>query len=182
MPEKNTYRLLNPYIEGTMDTVVKARNSFSAGKKLYNTISNYFTNHVDDFYMTLQNVETGQLSHFKIGERRDENGAVDFEMIKLDKNFTPDLEKQLINNVNKIDKQSGGRKNIDDSDTEFSSESECFRFPLQPITKFIYFYLPYYKLNLVGLNPLDIARIFMPTFGFIYNPSIEIRFDLYRYF
>ncbi|ANB50505.1 hypothetical protein [Powai lake megavirus] len=182
MSEKNTYRLLNPYIEGTVDTVVKSRNSFSAGKKLYNSISNYFTNHVDDFYMTLQNVETGQLSHFKIGEKRDENGDVNFEMNKLEKNFTPELEKQLITSVKKIDKQTGGKKHYNDSDDSSSEESECFKFPLQPITKFIYFYMPYYKLNLVGLSPIDMARIFMPTFGFTYNPSLEIRFDLYKYF
>ncbi len=31
--QKHTYRLINPLIEGSVNTVVKARNSFSVEKK-----------------------------------------------------------------------------------------------------------------------------------------------------
>ncbi|XWV26507.1 hypothetical protein QJ857_gp0562 [Tupanvirus soda lake] len=191
MSSKNAYRLINPYIEGSLDTVVRASNSFSAGKKLYNTISDFFTNHVDDFYMTIQNVETKELSHFKIGEKRSDNGMVDFKLIKLDDRFKPDLEKKLVTNIEKLSKQSGGRhhhrRHYDDDDDDTTSESTTeerdyyYRIPIQPITRFVYFYLPYYKLNAVGLSPLDTTRIFMPMFNLPINPSLEIRFDLFRY-
>lgn len=187
MSSKNAYRLINPYIEGSLDTVVRASNSFSAGKKLYKTISDYFTNQVDDFYMTVQNVESKELSHFKIGEVRGENGMVDFKLAKLDDRFAPDLEKKLLSNVDKMSKQSGGRhrhrhQRDDDTTTESSSEdSDYLKIPIQPISKFVYFYLPYYKLNAVGMSPLDTSRIFMPMFSLPINPSLEIRFDLYRY-
>jgi hypothetical protein len=188
MSAKNAYLLINPYIEGSLDTVVRAKNSFSAGKKLYNTISNYFTNQVDNFYMTVQNLETKDLSHFKIGEKRDENNTVNFNLAKLDDRFNPDLEKKLITSIEKLSKQSGGkhhhrnRKEDDESSSSSSSSSEerdFFKFAPQPITRFTYFYLPYYKL--VGLNPLDASRIFLPMFNLPINPSLEIRFDLYRY-
>lgn len=196
MSEKNAYRLINPHIEGSLDTVVRARNSYTAGKKIYGTISNYFTNPVDDFYMSIQNVETKDLTHFRIGEKRDANGFVDFELVRLDNKFNPDLEKKLINNVEKISKQYGGKhhkhhkhhkdhinnkdEDYDESSSESSSsEEDYYRYANQPITRFTYFYLPYYKLNTIGLSPLDSSRIFLPMFNLPINPSLEIRFDLY---
>lgn len=190
MSTKNTYRLLNPYIEGSINTVINADNSFSAGKKIYKTISNFFTNHVDDFYMTLQNLETKNLTHFKIGEKKGENGFVDYYIIKLDGNFSKELEKKLINNVEKLMQQNGGsheKKNDDDDDNDSpsesssSSEKKYYQYVMQPISKFIYFTLPYYKLQLIGLTPYDISRIYLPMFSLPINPSLEIRFDLYRY-
>ena len=183
MSTKNAYRLINPYIEGSIDTVVKASNSFSGGKKLYNTISNFFTNHVEDFYMTIQNVETKDLTHFRIGEKRGNNDIVDFNVARLDEKFSPDLEKKLIANVEKLEKQSGGKHHHhdDDSTTESSSDDfDYYRIPVQPISRFTYFYLPYYKLNIIGLSPFDSSRIFMPMFSLPINPTMEIRFDLYR--
>lgn len=188
MTTKNAYRLINPYMEGSIDTVIRARNSFSAGKKIYNTISNYFTNHLDDFYMTIQNVETKELSHFKIGEKRsNDKSMVDYTIIKMDKQFPNELENKLIDNIAKLEKQQGGKhKNEDDSSSSSSSSSDSdsdhWNIPVQPVSKFIYFYLPYYKLHAYGITPLDAARIFLPTFGLAVNPSMEIRFDLYKYF
>jgi len=187
MSKKNAYRLLNPYIEGSVDTVVRAKNSFNAGKKMYNTISNYFTNHLEDFYMTVQNVETKELTHLKINEKRSENGTVDYNLVKIEEKFNPDLEKKLINIVENLEKQTGGKhhKNNDvddDSSSESSSEDDFYDYPVQPIRRFTYFYLPYYKLNMVGLSPLDSARFFVPMFSLPVNPSLEIRMDLYKYF
>ncbi len=189
MSSKNAYRLINPYIEGSIDTVVNSKNSSGAGRKLYKIISNQFTNHVDDFYMTIQNAETKELSHFKIGEKRD-GGTIDYNLIKLDEHFSPDIEKKLVANVDKLSKQSGGRHHKhrsydDDDDSSSDSDSDSdyrgyYGYQTQPISRFVYFYLPYYKLNAVGLSPIDASRIFMPMFGLPINPSLEIRFDLYR--
>lgn len=183
MSEKNAYRLLNPYIEGTVDTVTRAKNSFNAGKKLYSNISSYFTNHLDDFYMTVQNMETKDLTHFKINEKRSDNGLVDFDLVRLDDNFNPDLEKKLINSIDKIEKQAGGKYrnkyDDDDSDSDSSSEEDYLKIPISPIRHYTYFYLPYYKLKFVGLSPLDKARFFVPMFNLPINPSLEVRMDLY---
>lgn len=177
MSAKNSYRLINPYIEGSLDTVVSASNSFSAGKKIYNSISKFFTNHLDNFYMTVQNVETKDLSHFKINEKRGDSGMVDYKLVKIDASFDPDIERNLTEKVDKLS-QSGGRYE-DDSPTESSTESDYFKYPAQPITRFVYFYLPYYKLKVVGLSPLDYRRLFVPMFSFPINPTLEVRFDFY---
>ena len=186
MSEKNAYRLINPYIEGSLDTVVRTGNSFRAGKKLYNSISGYFTNYVENFYMSVQNVETKELTHFRIGEKRKENGVVDFSLVRLDEKFPPELEKKLISNIEDLEGQTGGkhRRNHyddDDSTTESSTEDDFFRYPRQPITRFTYFYLPYYRLNLVGLNTYDTYRLCMPMFSLPINPTLEVRFDLYKW-
>ena len=192
MSSKNAYRLINPYIEGSFDTVVKARNSFSAGKKLYKNISTYFTNPVDNFYMTIQDLDTKKLSHFKINENRKDKTLVDFNLTKLDGDFSQTLNEKLVRNVDELGKQAGGkhkRHHHDDDDDDDSSSSssdfsstESLYFPNQPINRFVYFYLPYYKLNVVGLSPLDINRLYLPMFNLPINPSLEVRVDLYRYY
>lgn len=184
MSTKNAYRLMNPYVEGTLDTMVRARNSFSAGKQLYKSLSNYFTNHVENFYMTIQNVETKDLTHFKVAEKKGNNNTVDFKLVKLDDNFPTDVNEKLISNVEKLERQSGGKHRDDDSSDSdsLSSESEIYNaVAIAPITKFVYFSLPYPKLNFVGMNPLDINRLFMPMFSLPVNPTFEIIMDIYKF-
>lgn len=184
---KQRYRLINPIIEGTVSTVVEASNAFNSAKKMYKKISNYFTNTVDDFYMTIQNVVTKDLTHFKINEQFGENGIVDFNLVKIDANFSEDIENKLLTHANKLFKHRGGKKHkykddsssSDSSSSSSSSDSYYYKYPVQPISKFIYFYLPYYKL--IGVNSLDARRLYMPMFGLPVNPSLEIRFDLFTY-
>ena len=191
---KNTYRLINPYVEGSIDTITRSSNAFGAGKKLYNTISNYFTNHVEDFYMTIQNLETKNLTHFKINEKRSKGNNVDFNLSKIEGQFPSDINNKLISSVDKLEKQSGGKKHkhhkdksttsVSSSSSSSSSSSDDYylKIPLLPISRFTYFYLPYYKLNVGGLNPIDISRIYMPMFSLPINPTLEVRFDIYKYF
>ena len=182
MSTKNAYRLINPYIEGSIDTVVRASNSFNGGKKMYKNISSFFKNKVDNFYMTIQNLENKELSHFAVDERMDKDGVVDYDLIKFDDKMNPEIEKKLVGTIDKISKQDGGKHHHSSSSSSSSSSEESYyKYHNLPISRFIYFYLPYYKLNMIGMNPLDTARIFLPIFALPVNPSLEIRFDLYRY-
>ena len=187
MSTKNAYRLINPYIEGSFNFVARASNSFSGGRKIYKNISSLFKNQVDNFYMTIQNLETKDLTHFAVKEKMDNNGAIDYDITKFDDKMSPELEKKLINAVEKINKpQTGGKKHhhlLDESSSSSSScsdETDYYISKTQPISRFVYFYLPYYKLNMVGLSPIDASRFFLPAFNLPINPSIEVRLDLYR--
>ena len=198
MESKNAYRLINPLIVGSFPTLVRASNSFSAGKKLYDSLSDNFVNHVEGFYMTIQNVFTKKLTHFKITEKRDnnisENGTtrVDYELDRLTGNLPIELEEKLINEVSSLD-QTGGKKSkrrhidfndddddIDDFDDDSTSDSseDYYSNIDRPISKFVYFYLPYYGIKTVGVSPLDVGRIFLPMFSLPINPILEIRYDL----
>lgn len=179
MPEKYAYRLINPYIEGKFDNIVQSRSMRGAGIKLYNNLSQYFTNHVDDFYLTIQNLQSKEMGHFRVNEERN-NDKVDFKLIQLEGGFSPELEQELIDHVTKLE-QTGGRKHKhrDSSDSSSSSSSDNY-FSYFPINRFVYYMLPYYTLNVSGLSPLDASRLWMPMFSWPINPSMEIRLDLYR--
>ena len=181
---KNTYRLINPYIEGSIDTKARASNPFNAAKKIYKKMSDHITNQVDNFYITLENLDSGVLSHFKINEKmRNDNGDVDFKITELKGKFPEELDNKLRNSIDRA-RRKGGRpskhKYYDDDSTSDSSSSDSYMeyFP-RPINRFLYYYLPYYKLY--GISPVDASRLFLPMFGMPINPSLELRFDLYQY-
>jgi hypothetical protein len=188
MASKSTFRLINPYIEGSLNTEILAKNAFSAGKKLYSLLSNYFTNHVENFYMTIQNKNNGELTHFLVNELREKTGGnVSYNLIKINDKFSSDMEKRLVESFENMKNQKGGKhhhhhKDDSSSDSTSSSSEYYYKIPLSPITKFAYFYVPYYTLNVVGVNPCDLSKIFIPTFGFPINPTIEFNFDVYKYF
>lgn len=185
MTSKNTYRLINPYIEGSVDTTVNSRNSFNGAKKLYKNISEYFTNHVKNFNMVIQNVNTDKLTHFKINEKNSKDGTVDYDLTILNNNFPLEIEKKLISSFNKLSKQSGGKshRKYDDSDSSDSSSSseDLYNQSIQPITRFVYFYLPYYQYEIYGATPLDLSRLYLPMFSLPVNPVYEVRFDYHIY-
>lgn len=181
MKSKHTYRLINPYIDGSVDTLVTSRNAFNASKKIYKEISTYFTNNLERINMTLQNAETGKLYHFSVNEKLEKNGdkmKVDYKIDQLEGNLSPEIEKKLIKAVENIDKQKGGYR-YDDSDS--SSDSDSSDDYVRPIRNFTYFYLPYHKCCNIDIVPLDINRVFVPTFNLPINPTIVIRMDLYNY-
>jgi len=189
---KNTYRLINPYIEGSMNTLVNAKNSFSAGKHLYNTISKFFTNHVEGFNIAIQNISSKDITHFRISERRgsQDSNAVDFDMVKLPEETLPkEINDKLLTKIDKMDKQVGGgkhRKHDSDSTTSSSSSSDDDYYYrnnayVQPITRFTYFNLPYmYNTKFIGLNAYDYNSLFMPVFSWPISPVVEIKMDFFR--
>lgn len=184
MPSKTTYRLINPNIEGSIDTLVKAKNSFRAGKKMYENISSYFTNHLDRFNMTLQNIDTKDLTHFEVEEDLDDNGTVDYKLTRMEGDFDQQVIDKLMDT---IDNQSGGAKSRkkrkhseSDSDSTSSDSEDYYRYPIQPITRYVYYSLPYYQLTVKGLTPLDASRLFVPMFNLPVNPTIEVNFSLYN--
>jgi hypothetical protein len=187
---KNTYRLINPYVEGSMNTLVNAKNSFSAGKHLYNSVSKFFTNHVEDFNIAVQNVASREINHYKITERRSggDPNSVDYSMAKIPDNAIPDgINEKLLEKIDKMDKQVGGRKHHSDSSdslSDSSSEEDYYRdnMYIHPITRFTYFNIPYVRnaIKFVGLNVNDYNSLFMPVFSWPLSPVVQIKMDLYK--
>lgn len=175
MPSKNSYHLINPSIEGSMQELVKASSPRNAAKKIYNNLSEYFSNHMEEFYMTVMDVESKKLSHFQVREKRSGN-QVDFYLEPLPGNLSSSIEEKLIEKATKPRKQKGGRSSSDSSDSDSSSSSSSDMF-LSPISKFTYFYLPYHKL--FPQQNLKITKIFTPILSLPVNPTIEIDLELY---
>jgi len=182
----NAYRLVNPYIEGSLNTVVRAKNSSSAGRKIYHNLSKYFTNHVEDFNISVQNIESKELSHFNINEKRGKNKTIKFHLSQIEDALPSKVENKLLDHVGEIEKHYGGGKHKKDdsfsSSSSSSSEEDYYKsIPIAPINKLIYYYLPY-RVNYVGLTAYDYYKLFVPAFSWPLSPSIEIRFDIYKYF
>ena len=67
----NTYRLINPHVEGNLKTKIKADNSQEAANTLYKTLSEHFNNSVPVFLFSIQKGSSGsgKTYHFKVTEK-----------------------------------------------------------------------------------------------------------------
>jgi hypothetical protein len=123
----NSYVLVNPHIDGSLKTQVKAKNSLEAAKNLYKNLSEHFNNNVPKFYFTIQkgNSGAGKFYSFKVKETRNDN-TVDFSLepivIKNEKNTYSKFKKNLTKFVSGLE-QSGGAK-IDKSKKDKSKKDK----------------------------------------------------------
>jgi hypothetical protein len=71
----NTYRLVNPHIEGEFNESTKANNSMIAAKKFYKNLSQHFNNNIPKFYFTIQKGTSGKgkYYHFQSKENRNKD-------------------------------------------------------------------------------------------------------------
>ena len=95
----NSYVLVNPHIEGSLKTQVKAKNSLEAAKNLYKNLSEHFNNNVPKFHFTIQKGTSGngKFYSFKVKESRTDN-TVDFSLEPV----VVQNEKILMLNLRKI--------------------------------------------------------------------------------
>ena len=113
----NTYVLVNPYIQGSFDKKIKAKNSIEAGKILYNSLSEHFNNNIPKFLFTIQKGSSGKGKYynFKVKENKKDN-EINFSIepfsIKNEKNAFKSFEKKLseFKEKNVENDQEGGAK------------------------------------------------------------------------
>ena len=111
----NTYRLVNPYIKGKMNTSIKSKNSHDAAKSLYNSLSEHFNNNVPEFHFTIQKGSSGKgkYYHFQVNEKR-EGDEISFSIkpyvLKNEKKIMDKFSSDLNKFKGQIETQSGGLK------------------------------------------------------------------------
>jgi hypothetical protein len=183
----NIYKLVNPYIQGDMKTSVKSKNSVTAAKSFYKSLSEHFNNNIPKFYFTIQKggSGTGKYYHFLVKEVK-----VDEEVKFNIEPYTPEtselnikkFESNLSTFKNKFE-QAGGKvkkskskkskKSLDDSDdSEFSDSSEEFYRKAQtykPVVNAPLYYW-WYDPQLYNLK-----SIFVPTFYPYVYPYIQLQ-------
>lgn len=109
----NTYVLVNPYIQGNLETKVKAKNSIEAGKMIYNNLSEHFSNNLPKFLFTIQKGSSGDGKHynFKVKEKKEGN-EINFSIepftINNEAAALDSFKKKLTNFKKKHDIQKGG--------------------------------------------------------------------------
>ena len=179
----NTYMLVNPYIEGKLETKVKAQNSQEAANMLYKSLSEHFNNSVPSFHFTIQKGGSGKgsLYHFEVKESRS-NNEVNFSIKSMNIKGVSELEEKFKTRLSQVkDKlaQEGGKKNkkskkskkhdiSDSSDSDLDSSSEDYKRAKSyvPVNQPIYYwwYDPYvYRID----------SVYVPTLYSYLTPRME---------
>jgi len=172
----SNYKLINPYIEGTMITSFSGASRLDAASGAWNALSKYITNNVPKFAFTLENINDGQLYHFLVKESLSGNKVADYKISEINLKLKPDVVAQFKNRLS----MKGGKKHRkrgadddddDDDDSSSSSTSDIFSAiklskaysKTQPIVYWWYDPLIY-----------DVSSIYIPTFTTSIVPYIEV--------
>jgi hypothetical protein len=190
------YVLVNPYIEGTFKSKVKANNSKEAASILYKNLSEHFNNAVPNFFFTIHKGGSGNGKHyhFKVEEERNDN-EVNFNIVPytiknedlaLDK-FKTKLEKFKKNQQdggekkNHKKKHRKHRKDDDDSssDSSISSSDISDRYVYKRSKKVylpstIPFYSWWYDPALYLIDSVYIPTFYTYTYPRVFTIAVDV--------
>mgnify|MGYP001193881861 CR=1 FL=1 len=171
----NSYRLINPHIEGDMKTKVKAKNSVEAAKIIYINLSEHFNNNLPKFNFTIQKGSSGKGKYYSFQTKEIRNGEdVKFSIKPVSIKNEKKSYKNMILNINKFKKdinKSGGviitKEEIDQVNDDSSDYYRRAATYVPVINHPINFF--FYDPSLYRLKSL-----FVPTFYSYITPVINI--------
>jgi len=174
---QSEYKLINPYIEGSMDNKFFGKTHAEAAEQTWTTISKYITNNVPQFAFTLENNDNGQLHHFLVKESLIGGSDASFNISELQLNLKSKDAQEFKNRAK--DTMKGGKKkhkrrHDDDSSSSSSSSSDS--------ASSIFSALKSYKKNkgypitYWWYDPLvyKLDSVYIPTFVAPIVPYIEV--------
>lgn len=175
------YSLVNPYIQGDIETTFRAESSSDAAKKAWNTLSKYINNNVPQFGFTIKNLDDNSLQHYVVKEKITEEDYADFKIIKADIKLKKKQENAFLKSVENIQNKPmfGGKRNKrylsdydeDDEDWEdkdFYDNLRYQKYVHQPIN--YVWYDPYIYSNYAD-------ALFLPTFTHLITPYLQIEMN-----
>ncbi len=187
----SSYLLINPIIDGSINTEFTAKNQLEAANMAYQSMSKYFSNSVKNFKFTLvksngqnnldfTNIKDKNYYHFIVNEKV-KNDDVEYSIAPYnDKIFFFDSFKKNTNNkYNKI--LNGGKSKFDKYDDDSDSDDYYVKkkknYILEPINYWYYNPFIYYSDNLyvpTFVSPLNFPYVidFSPLNPFYTDPTI----------
>ena len=186
MPETFSYKLVNPYIIGSMETNFKGGNSLDAANQAYKELSQYMGNSMPEFQFTLKKMSKdgkvgggseNSFRHFQVHEKKEGGSNISYSISEIEMNPKVKIShfQESLNKVaNQNSKLSGGRKKYvpanDDEDEDedlsdyFDKSDKPRKGPLvyEPIT--YYWYDPY-------IYPYT-NKLYVPTFVLPIQPRV----------
>lgn len=134
------YKIVNPFIIGTMSNMVSSTNSLNAAKDAWERMSQNHTGYVNNFNFTLQKIDDSTLHHFNVAEQHGGKN-VSYEISEVTVNATKKVLNEFTSEIKKLNdtrlefgSQTGGaskrykkynkRGNDDDSSSSSDSDSE----------------------------------------------------------
>jgi hypothetical protein len=176
-----SYILVNPHIEGSIETKYKTNSPAEAANLIYQNMSKYFSNNLPEFTFTLQKGGSDKFYHFHVSEKINKNEKIKFSITE-DKSISDinGLTKFITKNKEEL---AGGRHHShkshksrkykydddDDSSSSSSSNSDDYYYykPInrnQPISYWSYYPYAY-----------NLRRFYVPTFT-LTSPYVYISY------
>lgn len=203
----NTHALVNPFVEGPVaqDLVKNGGTPDQAAIAFNKVLQGHYSGSPSDSYMTIASGDN-KLSHYRVERSApsgDDEPEFSYKIYRLQGEFPSNVEKSLKKLAVSGDdepgssKQSGGAPKDGDVEERLdrmmqilqsiqskSSGRDSYldgRYATvlidQPITRFVYYHLPYYLIDASDIDPYRRHRLFAPTFYF----PVELEFDLNMY-
>jgi len=168
------FELINPTIIGDLNTQVTTKSPDSAIKKIWENVSHNIMGNVPNLYVTLREIGTKKLHHYKIQEKVDNSKNAIIEYNKLHLKLNVKDKNTFLEKINNISVQSGSgkdrKKHKDDSSSDSDSDDEFYKFMKfrknTPIS--MYWYTPYLYSSLGSL------KIYTPVWNVPIMPYNEI--------
>jgi hypothetical protein len=171
-----SYILVNPHIEGSVETKFKTKTADEAASFAYESISKYFSNNLPKFSFTLQKAGSDKYYHFDVKEKINKNDKIKFEIKKNDliqdinglKKFIEVNEENLAGGKSSHSKKY--KLSDDDSDSSSSSSSD---------DNYYYYYKPvnrYQPISYWSYYPYvyNLRKFYVPTFVPTISPYVYI--------
>ena len=123
MPETFSYKLVNPYIIGSMETTFKGGNSLEAANQAYKELSQYMGNSMPEFQFSLKKMSKdgkvgggseNSFRHFQVHEKKEGGSNISYSISEIEMNPKVDI-KHFQESLNKVANQDaklngGGKK------------------------------------------------------------------------
>ena len=192
-----TYLLINPHIEGSLDTSFKTKSVDDAANMTYNTLSKYFSNNIPQFCFSLQKKDNSEkIYHFQVTEKITDGDKIKYEIRQLvDNEFN---NNNLTNFLASIEEQEGGRHRLseeptlhggkhhhskksknkykvyddEDSSSSSSSDDDDYYYYYKPVNRTV-------PINYWSYSPYvyNMKRFYVPTFIPSVTPYIYITYN-----
>jgi hypothetical protein len=113
------YKLVNPYVIGSMNKTFNAASSLEAAKLAYSELSQYFGNHMPVFRFTLKKMEgnnsvvggsSKDFIHFEANENKNKKNEVSYEIKQISVKDVKGFQSRLDKVANQDEKKMGGAK------------------------------------------------------------------------
>ena len=113
------YKLVNPYVIGSMNKSFSASSSLEAAKLAYSELSQYFGNHMPVFRFTLKKMDghnsavggsAKDFVHFETNERKNKKNEVSYEIKQISVKDMKGFQSRLDKVANQDETKMGGAK------------------------------------------------------------------------
>ena len=172
-----SYILVNPHIEGSVETQFKTKTANEAANLAYETISKYFSNNLPKFSFTLQKAGSDKFYHFNVSEKINKNEKIKFQIKQNEsissveglKKFIETNEENLTGGKNKSKKYRFDDES-DDSSSSSSDSDDDYYYYYKPVNRSLPItYWSYYPYVYPSLK-----KIYVPTFVPTISPYVYI--------